>query len=245
MAAYLQWLAPKMDRYKQDLTRAVIAYRDDALQHGFASSHPRAPEIYANMVAGTEVFLDFMTEAGALTVEQNTALLEELKEQLKQVFSEQAIYQAEQDECERFLNLLRALFSSGNAHISDRLKQAPPATRPHSWGWRCSEVKGINASHEDVSIPMGDCIGYYDEKLREVWLIQDSAFAEVQKLARNQGDAFLVSPCTLWRRMGDAGLITKFDMRPNGSKQWTVLRTVAGVRKRLMILSADTVESGG
>lgn len=89
---------------------------------------------------------------------------------------------------------------------------------------------------------MGDCIGWYDDKAPEVWLDQDSAFAAVQKLAKAQGDAFLVSAATLWRRMGDRGLIVKFETRPNGTKNWTVKRTIAGASKRVMILSADIVE---
>lgn len=244
MAAYLQWLAPKIDSYKKALPQVITAYRDDALHSGIASSHPRAPEIYANMVAGTEVFIDFLADAGAITLDQNSVMLAEFKTTIKQVFSQQSTYQTEQDECERFLNLLRSLFSSRNAHIACRLNQGPPATRPHSWGWVCIEVQGIEANHDMSNTPTGDCIGWYDDKDRQVWLDQDSAFAAVQQLAKTQSDPFIISASTLWRRMGDRSLIIKFESRDNGTKQWTVKRTIAGASKRVMVLSADVVEAG-
>lgn len=242
MAAYLQWLAPKLDSLKSTLPQLLTSYRDDAIKDGFASSHPRAPEIYASKVGALEIFLEFLTDAGALTVDQNTDLLDDLKGQIRLVFSEQGAYQNEQDECQRFLNLLRSLFSSGNAHIAQSENKGPPETRPHAWGWVNVEITGIEAIHTLSSKPMGDCIGWHNEKYREVWLDQDSAFAAVQKLAKIQGDAFLLSAATLWRRMGDRGLIVKFETRANGTKQWTVKRTIDGVSKRVMILSADIVE---
>ncbi len=120
-----------------------------------------------------------------------------------------------------FLNLLRALFSCGNAHIADRLKQGPPDTRPYSFGWRKSEIHGFEPVHEQYH-PMGDCIGWYCDKERQVWLDQDSTFAKVQQLASTQGDKFLISPSTLWRRMGDKGLIIQSEVRENGGKRWSV-----------------------
>jgi hypothetical protein len=241
MAAYLQWLAPRMDDLKKQFPQTVTNLRNAAIRDGFASSHPRAPEIYANLVAGAELLFDFLTDAGALNSETSSGTLLDIERYLQGAFSEQGAYQHEQDETERFLELLRASFSSGNAHIACRLNQGPPPSRPHAWGWRSDMV---DVSGDKIYKPTGDCIGWYCDKQREVWLEKNAAFAVAQRLAKMQGDAFLLSPASLWRRMGEKDLILATESRPNGTKQLTVKRMIGGRSKRVMILSADLVESG-
>jgi hypothetical protein len=239
MAAYIQWLCKGFDELKKTFSQSVTMVRNDAIRDGFASSHPRAPEIYANLVAGAELLMTFLTEAGVISLDQNSALLLDIETHLKSAFAEQSTYQQEQDETERFLELLRALFSSGNAHIACRLNQGPPASRPFAWGWRSDAV---DLSGDRIYKPMGDCIGWYCDKQREVWLEQNAAFAAVQTLARSQGDAFLLSAASLWRRMGEKGLILSIENRPEG-KRFAVKRVIGGRSRRVMVLAADLIES--
>jgi hypothetical protein len=241
MAAYLQWLAPRLDDLKKQFPQIVASFRNAAIRDGFASSHTRAPEIYANLVAGAELFLDFLTDIGALDSETSSGTMLDIERYLQGAFTEQAAYQHEQDEVERFLELLRALFASGNAHIACRLNQGPPPSRPHAWGWR-SDV--VDMAGDKIYKPTGDCIGWYCDKQREVWLEQNAAFAAAQRLAKMQGDAFLLSPASLWRRMGEKELVLATEARANGTKQLSVKRVIGGRSKRVMILSADLIESG-
>ncbi|MDP1665515.1 MAG: cell wall-binding protein [Methylobacter sp.] len=246
MSAYLQWLAPRLDQLKKDFPKNVEVCRDAAIRDGLASSHPRAPEIYANLVAGAETFLEFLESAGAVSSEQSNVLLSLIETGLQQAFGEQGAYQADQDESERFLQLLRAALSSGNAHIACRLKLGPPETRPYAWGWRDAGTDMVGDKNFN---PMGDCIGYYaapkDNTHAEVWLQQDTAFKIVQQFARSQGDAFLLSPASLWRRMHEKGLIVHTEPDAMRNKpRLAVKRTVAGQSKRVMILAADLIESG-
>jgi hypothetical protein len=191
MSAYLQWLAPRFDQLKKDLPQNVGLFRDAAIRDGLAASHPRAPEIYANLVAGAEVFLEFLESTGAISSEQSNGLLSSIETGLQQAFSEQGAYQSDQDEVERFLQLLRAALSSGNAHIACRLKLCQPEQRPYAWGWRDAGSNGVG---DKSYSPMGDCIGYWaapkDGAQAEIWLQQDTAFKIVQQFARNQGDSF-------------------------------------------------------
>jgi hypothetical protein len=246
MAAYLQWLAPRLDQLKKDFSTYVKQYRDSAIRDGIASSHPCAPEIYANLVAGAEKFIDFMQDVGAISIEQANILNAEIETGLRQAFSEQAAYQIEQDEVERFMQLLRAAFSSGSCHIANRLDQGPPAVRPFAWRWRDA---GENLVGDKNFNPMGDSIGYHCDASgtapAEAWLIQDNAFKIAAQFARNQGDSLLLSAASLWRRMEERGLIvhTGLDTR-TGKRRSTVKRIVAGRSARVMILSADFVESG-
>ncbi|MBD9362776.1 cell wall-binding protein [Methylomonas fluvii] len=246
MSAYLRWLAPRLDLLKAEFPKVVEQLRNAAIRDGFASSHPRAPEIYSNLLAGAETFLEFLEDAGTLTSEQTNIVLAELESCLKQAFSEQGAYQTEQDEVERFLQLLRAAFSSGNGHIATVIKQGPPLTRPYSWGWRTS---GKDLNGDDLYKPMGDCCGWYaeprDAQPPEVWLEPNTAFKIIQEFARHQGDSFLISAGSLWRRMAERGLLLKMERDSTRSKpRPTVPRGVAGRTVRVLVLSADLVESG-
>lgn len=241
MAAYLQWLAPRLDDLKKQFPQTVTHLRNAAIRDGLASSHPRAPEIYANLVAGAELLFDFLTDAGALDSETSSGTLLDIERYLQGAFTEQGAYQHEQDETERFLDLLRASFASGNAHIACRLNQGPPPSRPHAWGWR-SDAVDLNG--DKIHKPVGDCIGWYCDKQREVWLEQNAAFAVAQRLAKTQGDTILLSAAGLWRRMNERGAILATETRPNGTKQLTVKRMIGGRAKRVMVLSADLIESG-
>lgn len=242
MARYLQWLAPRIDAYKQQLPATVLRLRDECIKSELATSHPRAPDIYASLVGGAEVFLSFLLDTEAVTPAQYAQLFKDLQANLRNAFSEQGEYQKEQDECERFLNLLRALFSSKKAHLACAITQGAPSSRAGNWGWVCPEVRGIDTHHTVFESPMGVCIGWIDDKSRQLLLSQESVFAAVQELSRSQGEPFLVSAATLWRRMGDKGLIIKFETRDNGTKQWTVKRVIGEARKRVMVISADLIE---
>ncbi len=217
-----------------------------SIRDGLASSHPRAPEIYANLAAGAETFLEFLEEAGGVSSEQSNVLLSSIESDLQQAFSEQGAYQTDQDEVERFLQLLRAAFSSGNGHIACRLNQGPPPSRPFAWGWRDA---GSDMAGDKNYKPMGDCMGWYCDTTgntpAEVWLQQDTAFKIVQQFARSQGDAFLLSPSSLWRRMHEKGLILKTEPDAERNKpRLAIKRIVAGQNKRVMVLAADLIESG-
>jgi len=246
MSAYLQWLAPRLDKFKKDFPRLVEQSRNQAIQQGFASSHPRASEIFANLVVGFDVFADFLSDTDLMTIEQSNELLLSIEISLKQAFSEQGAYQIEQDETERFLQLLRAVFSSGNGHIACRLNQGPPPSRPFAWGWRDS---GSDMAGDKTYKPMGDHIGWFYEakgtEPAEIWLQQDAVFKVVQQFAKTQGDPFLISASSLWRRMLEKGLILKTEPDAKTNRQRpTIKRIVAGRNVRVMVLAAELIESG-
>jgi hypothetical protein len=244
MAAYLQWLAPRLDDLKKQFPQTVTTFRNAAIRDGFASSHPRAPEIYANLVAGAELFLGFLTDTGALDSETSSGIMLDIERHMQGAFTEQGAYQHEQDEVERFLDLLRASLSSGNAHIAHQFNQGPPSTHPYPWGWRSDTLKttdGVTVPGYKTFHPMGDCIGWLAEKDKQVFIEQNTAFSVAQRLARMQGDSFLISQASLWRRMGEKGLILATETRTNGTKRLSVKKTVGNNIQRVMVISPDTL----
>ncbi|WP_150048674.1 cell wall-binding protein [Methylomonas rhizoryzae] len=242
MSAYVQWLASRMDEFKTAFPAAVQALRDGAIRDGFAASHPRAPEIYANLVAGFEMFLDFLEQAGAMSCEQGGSWLDQAETGLRAAFAEQGSYQQEQDECRRFFELLRAALASGNGHIANRINQGPPATKPYAYGWRDA---GSDITGDRQYNPMGDCIGWHTDgtghQPAEVWLQPDAAFKVAQDFARRQGDAFLLSAPSLWRRLCDRGLLLKTEPDGKTGKPRTAIKRVVNNAQsvRVLVVNAE------
>lgn len=246
MAAYLQWLAPRIDPLKAEFPAAVEQLRNGAIRDGFASSHPRAGEIYANLLAGAETFLEFVEAVGGLNREHCNSVLNAIEGDLQAAFKEQGVYQSEQDEVERFFELLRSLLSAGKAHVANCFKEGPPLQHPFAWGWRNI---GKDLNDNDQYQRMGDCIGWHKEpsdgKPAELWLDGTAAFAEVYRYASSQGDALLISAASLWRRMHERGLLLCVEPSSNGGKPQTkVKRKVAGQSKRVLVLSATLIDAG-
>ncbi len=103
MAAYLQYLAPRMDELKRDFPKIVEQTRNSTIQAGFAASHSRAPDTYSNLIAGVETFLEFLEAAGCLSSEQSSDVLIGIENSLKLVFAEQVAYVQDQCDVEKFM----------------------------------------------------------------------------------------------------------------------------------------------
>lgn len=245
MAAYLQWLAPQMDKLKHDFPKKVEQTRNAVIADGFCTSHPRAPENFANLIAGLDVFVDFLQAQAGLSSEQCCVIQAEAESELRQLFDEQIEYLKDQDEVERFLQLTRAALSSGCCHIAYSLNQGPPPSRPYGWGWRSDAV---DASGVPIQKPMGDCIGWFfegtDDTLSEVWLQQETVYKIIQQFSRSSGETFLLSAATLWRRLHEKKLILKtVTVKGRKRPRLTVSRDIAGCSKRIMVLNAKLIES--
>ncbi|WP_404355576.1 cell wall-binding protein [Methylotuvimicrobium sp. KM1] len=238
MSFYIQWLCSRLDDLKASFGESIRCLRDAALRDGFANSHTRAPEIYASLVAGSEIFIDFLNDAGLVESVQGNVMLATIEDGLKAAFAEQSTYIEEQDEVQRFIELLRSVLVSGCGHIACRINQGPPDTRPHSFGWRADDSSG-----ERVLRPMGAKIGWHSDKDGQILLNQGSTFKEIQQFARAQGEPFLMSAASLWRRLHERQLILATEKRGGGKVQLTVWRTIAGKQERVMILSANLIES--
>ncbi|WP_347987266.1 cell wall-binding protein [Methylomonas sp. AM2-LC] len=239
ISAYVQWLAPKYDQLKLDLPVIVKQYRDAADRDKIATSHSRAPTIYANMVASSEIFLEFLEDIGVISSEQSNNLLSNFEISLQGLLKEQNSYQADQDECNRFIELLRAALSGGNAHISDSKTQEEPATRPHSFGWI-----NMGIGDDKVYQPKGDLIGWYvapkNNRPSKIFLQKDMAYQAAQRCATTQKQTFHSgSMASLWRLLLNKGWIepdnSEGKPRPDPKKR------IDGVYHRVLVLREDVL----
>lgn len=233
MAANLQWLAPRLDALKTEFPKSVTDLRDTAISMNLIKSHSRAPEMFANLVAGANQFYEFLADVGMIDSTTKETTQDAIERALITAFKTQSSYQAEQDEVERFGDLLRSVLSSGNGHIALAENQGPPSVHPQRFGY----TKNQDTNETKAQ---GDLFGWYwhkDGKNGQVWLDKNTAHRLISEFSRKAGDPFLMSAITLWRRMDDRELLLTTEKQPDGTKRLDVKRTIAGVSRRVLVIS--------
>lgn len=215
MSAFLAWLAPRYDSVLDELRPTVAQFRSEAT---VAGAHARTPGIVANLMAGFDRFVKFAVGIGAVPQDAAAALLTRAWTALGEAAAEQAGHLLAEEPTQRFIALLSGAIASGAAHLADATRgDAPP--NDSRWGWR---------DH----VACGARIGWTDDA--DLFLEAEAAYSTAQRLARDQGSSISIGPRTLWRRLGERGLLASTD----GTRHTTV-RLVCGARRRVLHLPAS------
>mgnify|MGYP001191728689 FL=1 len=210
MAGYLQWLSPKLDGLKSSFKKHKLELRARADSEQI-SAHRRTPDIIASLYMGWESFLDYACDSKAIAPDERDELAQRGWAALCRSGAEQATLQKDENPVERFLDLLHAVLTSGEAYLLDK-------TTGYAFG----------QTNVGLSQPRSKHIGWITPD--EVLLEKDIAFAAVQEMARAQGAPLTVSQSTLWKRFKDAGML-KYDAEQN-----TVKRTVPERKSRPRVI---------
>ena len=247
-SAFIQWLAPKIPELKKRFPEKVRDLRDKAIEEKFAIGHSRSPEIYANLYAAADIFLDFAVDVRGITHRAADDYIEQIDLALKEAIREQITYQKLSDEVERFCEILRSAFISGECHVLHHLTQGPPVVNPHTWGWRRIS---INEAEENAPINVNDfqkklqakgqAIGWINESESKLLLDADSTFKCVQKFATGQGEAFLMQKSTLFKHCLERGLIIDPDIESDGKMRPAKKQKIDTKRVRVMIFHTNLV----
>jgi hypothetical protein len=219
-AAYLRWLAGRYDQVKASLPEGHARLRDQSARDG----HPRTPGIVADLALGWKTFLDFAREAGALTATQYEETWSCAWRGLLGAAAEQDGEVQSQEPARRFLDLVRSALSSKRAHLGGVDDGQPPD--PGRWGWRDTDVP-TNEGHRTRWDAQGKLVGWTDGT--NIYLEPESAFAEAQKLAEDQGERLTVSRNQLQRRLKEKGFLAS--TRDNKS---TNQRVIQGVKTTVL-----------
>ena len=193
-----------------------------------AAIHARTPDIAASLQAAFEIQLRFAIETGALAKEEAQGLRERCRKALTDSCARQAEFQRHADPVQQYLDLLASVLASGRAHVAGH----PDGGKPENFeamGWR-AETRG----EETCFRPQGRCVGTVDENA--FYLDPDAAFAEVQALAGAQGEALSISGKTLSKRLAEKGLLLG-----TSSDRLLVYKTIAGVKRRVLLMRRDAI----
>jgi hypothetical protein len=232
LAGFLHWLAPQYADVRGRLRQEQADLRDNAKTEG---QHARTPGIVADVALGLRYFLDFAEEAGASTPAGAAALWERGWKALTQAAAEQVVHIAAAEPTSQFLRLLLAALGSGRAHVA-----APDGNPPQDaegWGWRRKPVGALDHASDEWQL-QGKRIGWVDED--NLYLGPDAAFAEVQRLAGEQGESLPISPRTLNKRLHERGLLAAVETHA-GKTRFTIRRTLEGQCREVICLRADSL----
>ena len=199
MAGFISWLAPRYESVTSKLPGRVAAWREKAAR---SDQHRRTPEMVANLMCGLTTFLRFCSECNVLSAEEIAELRIDAWEALGLAAAAQASEQRADEPARRFLDLLSAALASGEAQLKD--------------------ARNGGSSKESS----GRCVGWIDGEY--ILLEPDASFAEVQRMAGQQGEALPVAKNTLWKRLREKGFIARWEKGRNLVK-WTFAEPSAGL----------------
>jgi hypothetical protein len=222
MAAFIHWLAPRYREVRAGLKDEIAELRNKAIT---GSRHARTPGIVADLAMGWKYLLAFAKEKDAITEEKKEELTRLVWSALGEAAAEQDEHGAAAEPVDQFLRLLSGALASGRAHAADLDGGVP--TGPTTWGWLAFHGKDGDEEWRQ----QGSRIGWTDGT--DLFLEPEAAYAEAQKMARDQGDSLPVSERTLHKRLKDRGLLITTE-----TGKLTTRRTLQGERRRVIHLLA-------
>ena len=189
------------------------------------------------MLAGFEKFLEFALDIGVISDAERRELFQECWRALRQASRAQDAHQRSEDPTGRFLALLGAAIASGKAHVADANSLGEPAKQADQWGWR-EKTFGTGDFAQKEWQPLGDRVGWLDGE--NLLLEPDAAFAMVQRMGRDQGTSIPITQRTLWKRMGEQGLLASKEPSQNRN---TVRWPIGDDRKRVVHIKTSALLS--
>ena len=237
LAGFIAWLAPFYSQIQTDLPKQIQSLRPHWQISGL---HPRTSDIMINLELGLRCFLRFAEFVGALQPGEREALLERCRTALRTVSLSQTNQQLANEPARRFICLLSAALVAGRAHIRSSkaggTQENDYPDDPDHFGWRFDGAGEHARWHSQ-----GACIGWTDGD--NIFLVPDSAYAVVQRLASEQGDSFGIGPTTLHKRLKERGYLASTDTARETITVRRVLagatRTVLHVRRNLLVEKPD------
>ncbi len=132
LAGFIHWLAPQYGAVQEAMKRDVIRLRQQSQQAG----HKRTADITAHLLFGWDIFLTYAYKIGVITEEERQSYAQRGWRALALAAQAQADLQHSEDPVDRFFAVLRAVLSSGQAHLADRESNHIPAVDADHYGWR-------------------------------------------------------------------------------------------------------------
>ena len=151
--------------------------------------------------------MDFALDVGAISQEERETYWSKCWDAPGETVSAQRHHQLTEEPTTQFVALLTAAISSGRAHLADRGTGLKP-TDPDHWGWK-EEAIGMSDGWQS----QGTLIGWLDAD--DIYLEPETAYAVVQKFARDQNDALPLTKDTVWKRLKEAGMLKSWEKGKN------------------------------
>lgn len=224
MSGFLMWMAGRFDASRASLSQRVTELRAQALSD---PAHARTPDIIANLQAGFESYVEFSMACGAIDEGQGERLRNDCWRALREAALAQTKHHAASEPAARFVSLVRASLSSGQAHLAGR-DGGVPKQSPGDCGRR-------RDTHGEWS-PRDSCIGWTHEA--DIYLEPTTPYQVVQVAGRDAGEVMPVSGQMLNKRLREKGFLASID---ESRQTLTIRRTLAGSKKEVLHFLRNTL----
>jgi hypothetical protein len=219
MAGYVGWLVPRREDVKT--ARAHMTSLRELHPQG---GHPRTADQVVELFFGWSMFLTYALDIGAITDIEHNDLYVRGFDAIQGVVDSQIELHTDANVVDRFVELIGAAITSGQAHLTAPGGGVPPG-KPAAWGWR---AEGPNGEHR----AKGDRVGWFDGTI--LYLLPAAAYAAAERGARQSGESLGLSRLTVGKRMAERGMLRSRD-QTRGTL--TVRRTLEG--RRLEVWDVD------
>lgn len=201
MSAFLAWLAPQIDTLKDSgAVRELFNKKRNYYIRELRGSgvHAQTYGALADVYIGFVMFMRFAVDTGAINKTRANELTDICDKVLITIGSHQGSFIRSEDPATQFISLISAILSSGRGHLCDVTTNEAPVIdhNPRTLGWDFIQ---------SVWVHRGPCIGWIDNKM--IYLEPTAAYAEAQKLARDQGAGIPFTEATLYKRLNEQGLV--------------------------------------
>lgn len=241
MAAYLRWCAGRYEALQAPLRPDTVReyIQCDKPSGQTAAPHKRTSDGIGQLWAAMGIFCDFARELGVLSEAETVTLMARSGYALLRVGGQQLTLQRQGEPTARFLALLSAAISSGEAHIatpSGEKPDAAPGVVEALWGWRQQRYGADGGSIHIQWLPQGRRIGWLDGE--HLYLDPEAAYAAAQLLGQQSGDPLTVTQRTLWKRLHERHLLVSHDSARETLK---IRLTVEGRRINVIHVHVSTI----
>ncbi len=179
-------------------------------------------------------FCEFARELGVLSEAETLTFMARVGYALLHFGGQQLALQHQGEPTARFLALLSAALSSGEAHIAT-LSGAKPDAAESLWGWRLQRYGAEDTAREEW-VPQGKRIGWLGGE--RLYLNPEAAYAVAQRLGQQTNGPLTVTQRTLWKRLHERRLLVSYDSARETLK---IRVTIEGRRISVIHLRASTL----
>ena len=230
MACYIEWLASRFDKLREDLPRDFAGLQLRAMTEG---QHLRIPEIIAWLMIGLAQALEFGEECKAITASEKENRLISGWKILLGMGQIQASRVAAEDPIAKFFAVLNTLFAQNKAHLADKVGSNREPEEPERWGWAYVDTKEGGYFRTSTNSELLGWVG-----LEYMYLLVDAAHRAVAKVCQDQGSLFPLSRNELLFQLEKRGVLTP------GRDKRTVTERCGGAVRRVAQIYKSAFEIG-
>lgn len=195
----IAWLAESLAREPADLKARADAMRSELQGNG----HSRTPGMLARLIVTIEDFFMRIEQAKLATKQECDNWTNAGIGAIQAAGQEQASYLEDSDPVDMFFAGLRQIFASGGGHARS-LNGGIPKSNFGQFGW--------SVENSEYSMPTyksrGTCIGWIDAPKGAFYFDVTAGFPQLKKTL---GAEMQLSKNTLFKRLKDAGALTRVD----------------------------------